>query len=98
MFGSIYNKFVQSTFFEKLFLFILVIIGIVGLWIINKLFIHDKIPSWDYIAVLILWILLIFVLVLLDIIETINKSLLKMSRGHLSTAKLNKSKANAPKK
>jgi len=72
---SIYQKFVRSTFFEKLLLFVGAFVGIVGFYLINTIYMAENRLTWALIQSVFLWLLLILILVLTDSSETIKNEL-----------------------
>src|SRR3989344_8773192 len=85
---SIYNKFKQSTLFEKLLLLIGMLIVIVGFWLINKAFVNEPVINWASISALFLWFLLIFLVILTDSSESIKEELAPIIKEHINETKL----------
>ena len=88
MFKSIYNKFKQATFFEKLLLLVGIFIGIAGFWLINTTFLNQPGINWSFLAAIFLWLLLIFVVILTDSNESIKEELGTIIKEHIAETKL----------
>lgn len=88
MFNSVTKKFIQSNLFQKLLLFIGLAIGIIGFWLINKVYINEPVMSWSFISAVFLWFLLIFIVILTDSSESIKEELSAVIREHIEETKL----------
>ena len=88
MFRSIYKKFAQSNLFQKLLLFVGIAIGVIGFWLINKIYINEPVVGWSFITAVFLWLLLIFVVILTDSSESIKEELSAIIKEHINETRL----------
>ena len=88
MFNKLFSKFRTSTLFEKLLLFTGIAIGIVGFWLINKVYYIDPVFSWDFVDAIFLWLLLIFMVILTASNESIKEELSFITKEHIEETKL----------
>src|SRR3989338_1888185 len=88
MFKLIYKRFQSSTFFERLLLIIGIAIGVVGFWMINRIYYQNPILSWNFLMTTFLWFLLIFVVILTDSNESVKEELGFIIREHIKETKL----------
>lgn len=88
MFKSVYKKFRQSNFFQKLLLLVGILIGVIGFRLINGIYIKDPIPSWPFITSIFLWLLLIFIVILTDSSESIKEELGAIIKEHIHETRL----------
>ncbi len=88
MFGAIYKKFIQSNLFQKLLLIIGISVGIIGFWMINKIYINEQMLSWSFIIAVFLWLLLIFMVILTDSSESIKEEVSAVIKEHINETRL----------
>ena len=88
MFKAVYKKFQQATIFEKLLLIVGIFIGIVGFWMINKIYLIEPGVNWQFITSVFLWLLLIFVVILTDSNESIKEELGIIIKEHIDETRL----------
>jgi len=88
MFIPFYKGYRKSTIFEKLLLIVGVSVGIIGFWLINKLYQQDLIISWQLLMSVFLWFLLIFIIILTASNEGIKEELSIIIKQHIEETKL----------
>lgn len=88
MFRAVYRKFEQATLFEKMLLLVGITIGIVGFWLINRIYADDPIINWPFVTSVFLWLLLIFVVILTDSNESIKEELGTIIKEHIEETRL----------
>jgi len=88
MLKPIFKKFRISTFFEKLLLVVGITIGIIGFWLINKVYYSESLLSWQFLSVLFLWLILVFIVILTASNEGIKEELGVIIKEHIEETKL----------
>ena len=88
MFKSFYRKFSQANMFQKLLLFIGILVGIIGFWLINNIYLYEPVLSWPFITAVFLWLLLIFIVILTDSSESIKEELGAIIKEHINETRL----------
>jgi len=88
MFKEVYKRFQLATLFEKLLLLFGMSIGIVGFWLINRVFYEDPVISWQFIMAIFLWMILILIIILTDSNESIKEELSTIIKEHIEETKL----------
>lgn len=75
MFRFVWQRFKNTTFFEKMLLIVGIAISIAGFYMINNMYIMDSKVSWALIQAAFLYLLLIFTVILTDSSESVKEEL-----------------------
>jgi len=88
MFKRLYGECRASTLFEKLLLLVGIAIGVIGFWFINTIFSQNPIFSYEFLMVIFLWLLLIFIVILTASNESIKEELAVIIKEHIDETRL----------
>jgi hypothetical protein len=88
MANPIFKKYRTSTLFEKLLLFIGITLVVIGFWLLNNVFQGQPGLTPQFVTLIFLWLLLIFVVILTASNESIKEELSVIIKEHIEETKL----------
>ncbi len=82
------EKFKETNWFERLLLLLGLFIIVVGFSMINTLFQYDNRLTWPLIQAVFLWLVLIFMVIVVDSNESVKKDLKSMIQEQIVETRL----------